>query len=114
MVRFEDRFDRSTPVQGTVAGSPVAGAPAGPSSDSSPPNHRVADVIGWLGMLAVVTAYLLVSIEVLDGHSTVYQVMNLSGALALIWISWLRGVFQGVLINVFWVLIAIVGLLQIS
>jgi hypothetical protein len=40
--------------------------------------------------------------------------MNLSGALALIWISWLRGVFQGVLINVFWVLIAIVGLLQIA
>ena len=114
MVRFEDSLDRSTSLQGTVGSNPVAAAPAGPSAESGPPKHRVADVIGWLGMLAVVTAYLLVSIEVLDGHSTVYQVMNLTGALALIWISWLRGVFQGVLINVFWVAIAIVGLLQIS
>jgi hypothetical protein len=80
----------------------------------SPPSHRVADVVGWCGMLAIVTAYLLVSIEVLDGHSPVYQLMNLAGALALIWISWLRAVFQGVVINVFWVAIAIVGLLQLS
>ena len=83
---------------------------AGESTSS----HRVADAVGWCGMFAIVTAYLLVSIEVLDGHSPVYQVMNLVGALALIWISWLRAVFQGVVINVFWVAIAIVGLLQVA
>ena len=114
MARFADRFYSSTSGPGAGSSDSAAQAVAGPSSESDPPKHRVADVIGWMGMFAVVTAYLLVSIEVLDGQSTVYQLMNLTGALALIWISWLRGVFQGVLINVFWVAIAIVGLLQLS
>ena len=114
MVRFADRFYSSTSGPGAGTSDAAAQVVHGPSSESEPPKHRVADVIGWMGMFAVVTAYLLVSIEVLDGHSTVYQLMNLTGALALIWISWLRGVFQGVLINVFWVAIAIVGLLQLS
>ena len=114
MARFADSFQRSTSGRGAGSSDSAAQVVAGPSSESGPPKHRVADVIGWMGMFAVVTAYLLVSIEVLDGHSTVYQLMNLTGALALIWISWLRGVFQGVLINIFWVAIAIVGLLQLS
>ncbi len=114
MARFADSFQRLRLGPGAGSSDAAAQVVHGPSSESDPPKHRVADVIGWMGMFAVVTAYLLVSIEVLDGHSTVYQLMNLTGALALIWISWLRGVFQGVLINVFWVAIAIVGLLQLS
>ena len=79
-----------------------------------PTHHRIADFAGWCGLVAIVAAYLLVSIRVLDGHSIVYQLMNLIGALALIWVYWTRSVFQGLVINVFWVAIAIVGLLQLS
>ena len=69
-------------------------------------------MFGWYGMFAIVSAYLLVSIGTLSAHGLTYQLLNLSGAISLIWISWLKGVFQGVIINVFWVAIAMVGLAQ--
>jgi hypothetical protein len=87
---------------------------AGQEQGRPPTHHRIADLAGWYGLVAIVTAYLLVSIEVLDGRSVAYQLMNLTGALALIWVYWTRAVFQGLVLNVFWGAIAIVGLLQLS
>ena len=74
--------------------------------------HRVADGAGWLGMALIVTAYLLVSLEVLGPDGLPYQLMNLIGATALIAISWIRGVVQGVILNMVWVAIAILGLVR--
>ncbi|MBU3674716.1 MAG: hypothetical protein FGM34_06670 [Solirubrobacteraceae bacterium] len=94
--------------------SPLAGPEAEAQAGQRPVHHRIANVAGWYGLAAIVIAYLLVSIDALDGHSVVYQLLNLTGALALIWVYWTRAVFQGVVLNLFWVAIAVVGLLQIS
>ena len=75
-----------------------------------PAHHRVADRAGWYGMAAIVTAYLLVSVDVLASSSSVYQLLNLTGAIGLMWVSWVKGVTQGVILNVFWVSIAVIGL----
>lgn len=96
---------------------PVPRTPGTGSAGTEPPrpaHHRIANVAGWYGLAAIVVAYLLVSIEVLDGHSVAYQLLNLTGAIALIWVYWTRAVFQGVVLNLFWVAIAVIGLLQIS
>jgi len=87
-------------------------APESAGDEPLPKHHLIADMFGWYGMVAIVSAYLLVSIGTLSAHGLAYQLLNLSGAISLIWISWLKGVFQGVIINVFWVAIAMVGLAQ--
>ena len=61
-------------------------------------------------MAAIVTAYLLVSVDVLASSSSLYQLLNLTGAIGLMWVSWVKGVTQGVILNVFWVSIAVIGL----
>lgn len=42
-----------------------------------------SQVIGWAGTLLIVAAYFLVSTKKVDAQSTVYQALNLLGALAV-------------------------------
>ncbi|MCX6389654.1 MAG: hypothetical protein NT122_03315 [Solirubrobacterales bacterium] len=75
--------------------------------------HLLADIAGWYGMTAIVTAYLLVSIGTVASDSWSYQLLNLTGAIGLMAVSWTKGVMQGVILNIFWVTIAIIGLSQL-
>jgi hypothetical protein len=68
------------------------------------------DVIGWTGTLLVLLAYLLITGRKLGGDSTVYQIMNLFGAIGLIINGYVNGAYPSVGLNVAWSLIALYGL----
>jgi len=72
-----------------------------------------AEWAGWYGMLAIMVAYLGVSLGWFNGQGLVFQLINLTGAIGLMIISWVKGVRQNVVLNLFWAGIAVFALSRI-
>lgn len=70
-------------------------------------------MVGWYGTAAIISAYALVSFNIIYADSVVYQLLNLTGAVGIIVISVIKGLRQTVVLNVFWLIIAIVALARI-
>jgi hypothetical protein len=68
------------------------------------------DVAGWIGVVALLVAYGLVSTKRIEGDSVVYQMLNLVGAGLLIVNSFYYGAYPSVGINVIWIGIAVYAL----
>ena len=73
----------------------------------------VAEMFGWYGMFAIVFAYALLSFNIIGSNSFTYQILNLTGALGVIYISYKKKVFQSVFLNTFWAIIAGIAIINI-
>lgn len=69
--------------------------------------NTLIDIIGWIGVAALLLAYALVSTRRLLGDSTVYQALNALGSGLLILNSFYYGAYPSVGINVAWIGIAL-------
>lgn len=76
--------------------------------------HTVAEVLGWYGTMAIIVAYFLVSFNLIASDGLVFQILNLTGALGLIYIAIVKKVRPNVALNAFWMLIAIGALARIA
>lgn len=72
-----------------------------------------AEIAGWYGALAIITAYALVSFELINSNGLAYQLLNLTGAIGVIIIAIHKRVKQSIVLNVFWSLVAIIALVRI-
>ena len=70
----------------------------------------VIDIIGWIGSVEGILAYMLISWNKVNGKSKMYQWLNLSGAVFLIANTVYYGAFPSAIINVVWVVVAISSL----
>lgn len=74
---------------------------------------RLVELVGWYGTTAILGAYALVSFGIINAESITFQLLNLSGALGIIVISFVRNVKQTIVLNLFWAAIAILALARI-
>lgn len=75
---------------------------------------KFTEICGWYGMLAVFIAYTLVSFKVIPSSGTIYQLLNITGgAIGLIIVTAAKGVFQSVILNIFWAIVGVVALIGI-
>ena len=70
----------------------------------------VVDIAGWIGVVALLVAYGLVSTKRTEGDSVIYQLLNGIGAILLITNSYYYGAYPSVGINIVWIGIAIYAL----
>jgi len=68
------------------------------------------DVIGWIGALALVAAYAMVSTRRVDPGSWLYQGLNLTGAVGLMLNSVYYTAYPSTAVNVIWSVIAVAAL----
>jgi uncharacterized protein YacL len=68
------------------------------------------DIIGWIGGVAVVIAYLLISAGKVMSSSFLYQMLNLIGSIFLIINTFFKGAYPSTAVNIIWVLIAVYAL----
>lgn len=68
--------------------------------------------IGWYGVVAILLAYAGTTLEIVAPDSLLYLILNSSGALALIVQSYVIKNWQLVVLNVVWLLVACIGLVQ--
>ena len=71
------------------------------------------ELFGWYGMIVIVTAYLLVSFSILSPTSVWYQVLNGTGALGIVVVSFSKRAWQSGILNIIWTFIAMIALLKI-
>jgi hypothetical protein len=70
------------------------------------------DILGWIGAVVVLTAYLLVSSNKIDGKSVIFQLLNLIGASLLIINTVALKAYPSAFVNVIWSGIAIYFLVR--
>jgi len=73
----------------------------------------LGEVIGWYGALAVISAYGLLSFGYLDSGSLIYQILNVTGALGIVYIATKKKDYQSSVLNIVWALIAFVAIIGI-
>lgn len=73
----------------------------------------IYEIVGWLGTLAILLAYLLVTTKKISADDRNYQILNLAGAIGIIINSYVHGAIPSVGLNVVWLLIALYGLLKV-
>ena len=71
------------------------------------------DVIGWIGAIALLIAYGLISAGRMKSDGKKYQALNLVGGAGLIVNSTWYGAYPSTFVNVVWVGIAVVALIGI-
>lgn len=72
------------------------------------------EAVGWYGVAAVLLAYALVSFNIVSAHGWIYQLLNLTGALGVLVISYMKRAKQPALLNFIWAIIALAALIQLA
>jgi hypothetical protein len=65
------------------------------------------DAIGWVGAIALLVAYAMVSSKRLEGNSAAYQLLNISGSLLLAANTIFYGSYPSTFVNLIWAGIAV-------
>ncbi len=68
------------------------------------------DIIGWIGVLLIVTAFILTTLELINAKHIMYGALNFIGALGIIVSSYAKRDFQPVILNVVWLIVASIGI----
>ena len=72
-----------------------------------------SEIVGWYGTVAIVFAYALLSFNVIVSDSLMYQLLNATGAVGVMYISFKKKAYQPGVLNMVWTAIAIVAIIKI-
>ena len=75
---------------------------------------NLIDVLGWIGAIEVIIAYVLVSTNKMTGESVIYQLLNLTGAILLIIQTLYLKAYPSAFVNVIWTFIAAYSIIKIA
>ncbi len=70
-------------------------------------------LFGWYGAIAIVGAYYMVSFGILDVQSIFYQLLNITGALWIVTISYIKWAYQPMTLNLIWFIIGMIALIKL-
>jgi uncharacterized membrane protein HdeD (DUF308 family) len=74
--------------------------------------YLLIEIIGWLGTIAILTAYFLISTNKIKAQAELYQLLNGLGALGIIINSIVHHALPSLGLNLVWLLIAIYSLFK--
>jgi hypothetical protein len=72
------------------------------------------NIFGWYGTIAIVFAYTMVSFSVLEPMNIWYQLLNATGALGIVAVSFNKKTYQPGVLNCIWAIIALIAIARIS
>ena len=73
----------------------------------------IEEIIGWYGTLAILIAYGLVNFDLLTTKSLIYQLLNLTGAISIVYISFDKKNIQPAVLNIIWALIGLISIVKL-
>lgn len=76
-------------------------------------SSQTYEILGWVGVVFVLGSYSLLATNVIDSNSWVYHALVLTGSLFIAIISYIRRVFQPMILNVCFSVLALVALIRI-
>ncbi len=75
--------------------------------------QKVIEALGWYGTVAIVGAYALTSFGLLDSSNIWYQILNLTGAIGIVIVSFSKKAYQPGVLNIIWTVIALIAIFKI-
>lgn len=76
--------------------------------------NQLYEILGWAGVAFVLGSYFLLAAGIIDGNSWIYHALVLAGSVFIIIISYIKRVFQPVVLNVVLAVFALVALIRIA
>lgn len=76
-------------------------------------NFQWFDFVGNIGVLLILITYLLLQLEKLNSHTITYCLLNAVGASAILFSLCFQFNLSAFLIEFFWLLISIIGIIKI-
>ena len=76
-------------------------------------NNLLIDILGWIGAIGLLAAYVLISAKKVEGDSTSYQLLNLIGSFFLILNTLYYGAYPSSFLNLFWIAVALYALRKV-
>ncbi len=73
---------------------------------------KFIELFGWYGTFAIILAYALISFSVLDVTNIWYQILNFTGALGIVLVSFHKKTYQPGVLNIIWTIIALIAILR--
>ncbi|NTV22926.1 MAG: hypothetical protein HGA85_00935 [Nanoarchaeota archaeon] len=73
---------------------------------------HIDEIFGWYGAVAILAAYGLHSFEIID-QGFFYQFLNFTGSAGLCLIAYRKKVFQSVVLNIIWALVAAIAIAKL-
>jgi hypothetical protein len=70
------------------------------------------EVVGWYGTDAIISAYALLSVSLLSPQVIIYQALNCTGALGIVYISLRKKAYQPGVLNMIWSIIALTAIVR--
>ena len=80
---------------------------------TKPGNGDIKNLAGWYGVMAILLAYTLLSFKALNSDSLPYQLLNLTGALGIMYEAYYKKDTQPVVLNIVWAVVALVAIFRI-
>ena len=74
---------------------------------------KIIEIFGWYGTIVIVVAYFLVSFGLLSSNNLWYQILNATGAIGIITISFYKKAYQPGVLNIIWTIIALIAIVKI-
>jgi hypothetical protein len=74
--------------------------------------NKFIEVYGWYGTIAIISAYILVSFSIIDATNIWYQILNVTGALGIVLVSFHHKNYQPGVLNIIWTLVASIAILK--
>ena len=71
-------------------------------------------IIGWIGMVLIMVAYFLISFDIVTVHNIWFQLLNIVGSFGLVLVAFGRRGWQPMVLNIIWILIAIIAMIRIA
>ena len=71
---------------------------------------KLVELYGWYGMAAIILAYALASFSVIKATDVTFQILNGTGALGIVFVSFHRKAYQPGVLNIIWTLIAVIAM----
>jgi len=74
---------------------------------------HLAELVGWYGTIAILSAYALANFRIIAIDSFEYQLLNLTGAIGIVVISVVKKDKQPAVLNAVWAIIALIALITL-
>ncbi|MBP7284177.1 MAG: hypothetical protein KBA66_21510 [Leptospiraceae bacterium] len=73
---------------------------------------QISDEVGIIGVIFILISYILLQLEKIDSKSITYSIINLIGAVLILFSLFYSWNLASVIIEIFWILISIFGIVK--
>ncbi len=75
--------------------------------------NKITEILGWYGVVAVIGAYALLSFNIVESNSLIFQILNLTGAVGIVVDALDDKNIQPAVLNIIWGIIALIAIVNI-